>query len=51
MSAIIQMLLHNTVIPTNEFPNVFNDEEEVYQDSALTRLEMNLVATTSCEAS
>jgi hypothetical protein len=40
MNAIIQMLHLNTVIHTIELPDYFNDEE-VYQNSILPRLEMN----------
>jgi hypothetical protein len=40
MDAIIQMLYLNTVVHTFELPDAFNDEE-VYQNSILPRLEMN----------
>jgi hypothetical protein len=40
MNAIIQMLYLNTVMHTIEIPGAFNDEE-VYRNSVLPRLEMN----------
>jgi hypothetical protein len=40
MNAIIQMLQHNTVVQTIALPDEFNNEE-VYQNSILPRLEMN----------
>jgi hypothetical protein len=40
LNAVIQMLQHNTVVRTIEVPDAYNDEE-VYQNSILPRLEMN----------
>jgi hypothetical protein len=40
IDAILQMLLHNTVVHAFELPDDF-DNEEVYQNYILPRLEMN----------
>jgi hypothetical protein len=40
MNAILQMLQHNTVVHTIRLPDVF-DDEAVYQNAILPRLEMN----------
>jgi hypothetical protein len=40
MNAILQMLQHNTVVHTIELPDEF-ENEDVYQNSILPRLEMN----------